>query len=446
MNAAPTLQAKGAASSAPTKQRTHLNKIKLRRLSPDQVPELRRDPVDDGTLGQAAAIVEDVRLRGYDAMIEHACRIGDMKTGDPVVFAGRELNEALQSLPSSDRELLERTAGRIERFAEAQLSALQEVTVKVPGGRAGHTFDPVERAGCYAPGGRFPLPSSVLMTALTARVAGVKSVWVASPKPAAITLAAAAVSGAEALLTVGGAQAIAALAYGAGEIPACDVVVGPGSRWVVAAKQLVAGRVGIDMLAGPSEIVVLADASADPAVVAADLLAQAEHDIDAFPVLVSLDAGLVDRVDEELTKQIETLPTEQTASAALSKGFAVFARDMEEAVSVCDRLAPEHLQLSVGGAEEVAHRFRHYGALFIGCGSAEVLCDYGAGPNHVLPTGGTARSIGGLNVLTFLRVRTWLEIDDPDAATTLIGDAAAFARLEGLEGHARSAEKRLPKE
>jgi len=244
---------------------------------------------------------------------------------------------------------------------------------------------------------------------------------------------------------VGGAQAIAALAYGAGHVPACDVVVGPGNRWVVAAKQLVAGRVGIDMLAGPSEIVVLADATADPAVVAADLLAQAEHDVDALPILVSPDAGLVDRVDEELAAQIETLPTEPTASAALEKGFAVIVRDMEEAVNLCDQLAPEHLQLCVAGARKLAPRLRHYGALFIGAGSAEVLCDYGAGPNHVLPTGGTARSMGGLSVATFLRVRTWLEIDDPDAAATLAEDAAAFARFEGLEGHARSAEKRLLK-
>ena len=421
----------------------------LRRLTSDQVPALRRDPVDEETLGQAARIVEDVRKRGYDAVVEHACRLGDLKAGDRIIINKHQLGEALQAIPSSDRELLERIAGRIERFAEAQLVSVQTVTVDVPGGRAGHTVDPVERAGCYAPGGRFPLPSSVLMTALTARVAGVKSVWVASPRPAPITLAAAAVSGAEALLAVGGAQAIAALAYGAGEVPACDVVVGPGSRWVVAAKQLVAGRVGIDMLAGPSEIVVLADASADPAVVAADLLAQAEHDVDALPVLVSMDAGLVDRVDEELAAQIDTLPTERTASVALSNGFAVIVRDMEEAVAVCDRLAPEHLQLCVAEAREVAPRFRHYGALFFGAvsgaGSAEVLCDYGAGPNHVLPTGGTARSIGGLSVATFLRVRTWLEIDDPDAAAALAGDAAAFARLEGLEGHARSAEKRLPK-
>jgi len=167
--------------------------MKLRRLTPDQVPALRRDPVDEETLAQAARIVEDVRQCGYDAVVEHACRLGDLNAGDRTIFGGHEMNEALDALPSTDRELLERTAGRIERFAEAQLSSLQAVTVDVPGGRAGHTIDPVERAGCYAPGGRFPLPSSVLMTALTARVAGVKSVWVASPRPAPITLAAAAV-------------------------------------------------------------------------------------------------------------------------------------------------------------------------------------------------------------------------------------------------------------
>ena len=204
---------------------------------------------------------------------------------------------------------------------------------------------PVDRAGCYAPGGRFPLPSSVLMTAVTARAAGVRDVWVASPRPDDVTLAAAAVAGADALLAVGGAQAIAALAYGAGDVPPCDVVVGPGNRWVTAAKKLVAGHVGIDMLAGPSELVVLADASADPATVAADLLAQAEHDPDALPVLVATDAELVDRVEIELERQLAALPTRDTAEPAIGNGFAVMAGNLDDAIEVCDRLAPEHLQV-----------------------------------------------------------------------------------------------------
>jgi phosphoribosyl-ATP pyrophosphohydrolase/phosphoribosyl-AMP cyclohydrolase/histidinol dehydrogenase len=225
-------------------------------------------------------------------------------------------------------------------------------------------------------------------------------------------------------------------------VPACDAIVGPGSRWVTAAKQLVAGTVAIDMLAGPSELVVLADDSADPAVVAADLLAQAEHDVEALPVLVALAPELPAAVNACLQRQLADLPTAATARAALARGFAVHADDLDHAVALCDRLAPEHLQLLVRDAAALAPRLRHYGALFVGARSAEVLGDYGAGPNHVLPTGGTARSFGGLSVLTFLRVRTWLQLDDSDAARALAADAAALARLEGLEAHARAAERR----
>ncbi|NDD31192.1 MAG: histidinol dehydrogenase, partial [Proteobacteria bacterium] len=281
--------------------------------------------------------------------------------------------------------------------------------------------------------------SSVIMTAVTARAAGVETVWVASPRPAPITLAAAAVAGADGFLAVGGAHAVAALAYGAEPVPACDAVVGPGNRWVTAAKQCVAGEVVIDMLAGPSELVVLADATADPRVVAADLLAQAEHDPDALPVLVTTDARLADAVDDALRSQLETLPTADTARPAVTNGFTVVVSTVDDAITVCDRLAPEHLEVMTADAAAVARRLRWYGGLFIGAGAAEVYGDYGAGPNHVLPTGGTARLSGGLSVLTFLRARTWLDLDDP---TALAADAAALARLEGLEGHARSAEAR----
>jgi phosphoribosyl-ATP pyrophosphohydrolase/phosphoribosyl-AMP cyclohydrolase/histidinol dehydrogenase len=279
------------------------------------------------------------------------------------------------------------------------------------------------------------------MTAVTARAAGVREVWVASPRPAPITLAAAAVAGADALLAAGGAHAIAALAYGIGGSPPCDVVVGPGNRWVTAAKKLVAGDVGIDMLAGPSELVVLADRSADPELVAADLLAQAEHDPDALPILVATDAGLADAVDAALARQLDGLPTRDTAAAALANGFAVVVDGLDEAVAVCDRLAPEHLQVLTEDADGVAARLAHWGGLFIGAGSAEVFGDYGIGPNHTLPTGGVARFKGGLSVLDFLRVRTWLRMEGP-ADGAVLSDAAALARLEGLEAHARAAERR----
>jgi phosphoribosyl-ATP pyrophosphohydrolase/phosphoribosyl-AMP cyclohydrolase/histidinol dehydrogenase len=258
-----------------------------------------------------------------------------------------------------------------------------------------------------------------------------------------VTLAAAAVAGANAVLGVGGAHAIAALAYGVEGLDSCDVVVGPGNRWVTAAKQLVSGSVGIDMLAGPSELVVLADDTADPEMVAADLLAQAEHDPDALPVLVTTSEKLAAAVEEAIHRQLADLPTREVAERALENGFFTIVPDLDTAVSVCDRLAPEHLQVMTDDADKVAAMLHHWGGLFIGAGSAEVLGDYGAGPNHTLPTGGVARYRGGLSVLDFLRVRTWLEIDNPVAAQQMVEDSVALARLEGLEAHARAAERRL---
>jgi phosphoribosyl-ATP pyrophosphohydrolase/phosphoribosyl-AMP cyclohydrolase/histidinol dehydrogenase len=277
------------------------------------------------------------------------------------------------------------------------------------------------------------------MTAVTARSAGVEEVWVASPRPTSTTLAAAAVAGADGLLAVGGAQAVAALAWGAGEVPACDIVVGPGNRWVTAAKKLVAGEVAVDMLAGPSELVVIADASADSATVAADLLAQAEHDPDALPMLIALEAGVVEKVNREIAAALEDLPTAGVARKALSNGFAIVAADREEAGRVCDAIAPEHLQLSVEDPDEWLPFLGHFGAIFLGNRACEVFGDYGAGPNHVLPTGGSARRTGGLSVFHFLRVRTWLRDDAPSINDEFLADAVALARMEGLEAHARAA-------
>lgn len=416
---------------------TLLRTIRARDLVPT-----RPQPVDAATLTVAAAIVDDVRIRGEAALREHAQRLDGLPPGAPIIIPRAELDRSLRSLTAHDRELLERTAAQIRAFAQAQRDCLRELDTTVPGGRAGHTIAPVDRAGCYAPGGRFPLPSSVLMTAVTARVAGVREVVVASPRPAPITLAAAAVAGADALVPVGGAQAIAALAHGAGPIPSCDIIVGPGNRWVTAAKKLVSGSVGIDMLAGPSELVVLADRAADPALIAADLLAQAEHDDDAVPTLVTTDATLIARVEAALREQLATLPTAPTARRALANGASVLCDTLDDAIAACDALAPEHLEVMTADPRAVALRLRHYGAVFIGSRSAEVFGDYGVGPNHVLPTGRTARFSGGLSVFTFLRVRTWLEAGGHDRAVA--GDAAALARLEGLEAHARAAQRRAP--
>ena len=413
--------------------------VSLRRVSPEELPRRAPSAVDESTMVRTREIVEEVRREGVPALLRYAERFDGLEPGANWVYGPAELERARTALPTEARETLERTAERIRSFAAAQRATLADLDVAVPGGRAGHTVLPVERVGCYAPAGRYPLPSSVLMTVIAARAAGVREVWVATPRPDPVLLAAAAIAGADGLVAVGGAQAIAALAYGAGPVPRCDMIVGPGNKWVTAAKRIVAGDVGIDMLAGPSELVVVADDSADPDLVAADLLAQAEHDTDAFPALITSSRLLADEVDRALRDRLATLPTRATAEAALAGGYVVLTDSLGESLATADRLAPEHLQLSVADPGAAAAAIRHAGALFLGEGSAEVLGDYGAGPNHVLPTGGAARYTAGLSVFTFLRPRTWLRVADP---APLIPDAARLGRLEGLEGHARAAEAR----
>ena len=278
----------------------------LPRLPAEALLRPRRAATDERVARGAAEIVAGVRAGGEEALRAYAERLDGLAPGNPLVHRRGDLERALAAAPDDARQRLERIAGRIRRFAEAQLDCLRPLTLPVPGGAAGHELAPVERAGCYAPGGRYPLPSSALMTAIPARVAGVETVWLASPRPAPVVLWAAAVAGADGLLAAGGAQAVAALALGAGAVPAADVVVGPGNLWVTAAKQLVAGEVAVDLPAGPSELLVIGDAGSDPARIAADLLAQAEHDELARPWLLTIDARLIDRVEDELASSWPT--------------------------------------------------------------------------------------------------------------------------------------------
>ncbi len=414
----------------------------LRPITIEALEQTRIDPVEPSAGAAAAEILGRVRAEGWPAVREYSERFGDLEPNQPAIYHRPELEAALDQITPDQRGILERTAQRVTGFACAQRAAIGDIEHPFPGGRAGLRYAPVRRAGCYAPGGRFPLPSSVLMTACTARAAGVEEIWVASPRPGPVTLAAAAIAGADALLAVGGAQAIGALAYGAGKVPEVDAIVGPGNRYVTAAKQQVAGRVAIDMLAGPSELLVWADDTANPDRVAVDLLAQAEHDPDARPLLVLSDGVDSSRFEAALARALDDLPTADIARAALRNGWVCSTGSRADARRVCDRVAPEHLALHIRDARAEGARLKDYGALFIGEDAAEVLGDYGAGPNHTLPTGGTARSFGALSVLAFLRAQTWLQVDDLSTARPLVDDASRLARLEGLEAHGRAADCR----
>lgn len=418
----------------------------LERIEPGDLPRRGRSALDSQTITEAARIVGEVRERGEPALREYAIRLDGLAPDEPLVLNRQALEAARSAIADDTRELLERTADRIRRFAEAQRACLQDLSLEIPGGAAGHTILPVESAGCYVPAGRYPLVSSMLMTVVTARAAGVSRVGAASPRPTQVMLAAAAIAGADWLLAAGGAHAIAALAYGVRPAPRCDVIAGPGNRWVTAAKHVVSRDVRIDMLAGPSELLILADDSADPRWIAADLLAQAEHDTHAVPMLISASAHLIAEVERELSTQLPSLATAHLARTALQNGFATCVKEMDTAIDLCNGIAPEHVELHVRDAERVAFRIRNCGCVFIGHATAEAFGDYGAGPNHTLPTGGAARSASGLSVLSFLRQQTWIRYEPVRPVAPPLRDVISLARLEGLEAHARSAEMRRDQE
>lgn len=417
----------------------------LKIIASESFERTRADPVDAETMAQATAIVDDIRANGIDSL-RKAIERYEGRSQDPILIESPELQAAFNRLSPDVQHLLQRTHDRISAFAAAQRACLKPLDMAIPGGRAGHELRAVQRVGCYAPGGNYPLPSSVLMTAVTAREAGVETVVVTTPSNDDRMLGAAWVAGAAQVLWAGGAHAIAALAYGVKGLPPVDVIVGPGNRWVTAAKALVVGRVGIDMLAGPSELVVVADAQANPEIVAADLLGQAEHDVDAVPILVTNSQELAESVAFECERQLAQLPTADIARVALGNGAAIVCDSHSEMVSVVNHCAPEHLEIQCDAPEAFLSEVQHYGGAFVGEGSAEVFGDYGAGPNHVLPTGGTARYTGGLSVLTFIRVRTWIRMDALSESSNVLMDTIALANEEGLAGHARSAEARIRKQ
>ncbi|MGB8627620.1 MAG: histidinol dehydrogenase [Candidatus Cybelea sp.] len=401
----------------------------LRRVAPEGIDWPKTAAVDAG------AVVEDVRRRGDAALFELAARFGD----PPFREIGRdEIDAALAAIPPALRRSMENVAARIERFARAQRSSLTDFSYEVGGFRVGHRAIAVERAGIYAPSGRYPLPSSLLMGVVTARAAGVVEVFVCTPRAGPEMLAAARIAGADRVFQIGGAQAIAALAFGTQSVPRVDCIAGPGNAYVAQAKRLVFGSCGIDTIAGPSEVVVIASRDADPDWIAADLLAQAEHDVDARALLLTDDLGLADGVESALERRLATLQTAQTAAAALGRHGYSSVVPLTKAVAISNALAPEHLELHGEAAERLAGEVKAYGALFIGTRSAEVFGDYGIGPNHVLPTSSCARFSGGLSVYTFLTVRNFAQTLGAVEAG-IIDDTVELARTEGLDAHLEAA-------
>lgn len=381
---------------------------------------------------QVSAILERVRTGGDRAVASIASALGDPA---PQVVSTEIDVEA------DVRALLDRTAGRLRTYNQAIMAALGPVRVEDDEVIAGLDFRPVERVACYVPGGRHPLPSTALMTGLAAQAAGVPHLFVICPAPHPAVLYAARLVGAERVYLMGGAQAVAAVAFGTESIPKVDLVVGPGNAYVTEAKRQLQGVIGIDMLAGPSEVAILADEGANPEWVALDLLAQAEHDPNSRVALVTWDESLAIKVKVAIDAALGSggYPSFLASSLALS-AVLVFA-ERTICLEAINRIAPEHLQLAVADPSEFRSQLVHYGGLFLGYQATVPFGDYLAGPNHTLPTGGTARFTGGLSPLTFLRPQGWMQtVGSP---TLLAADTAAFAELEGLHGHARAARARL---
>jgi histidinol dehydrogenase len=394
-----------------------------------------------------ATIIADIRSRGDAALIDYTARFDRLTlTADRLRISAAEIDAAVASIPASTMAALELAASRIEAFHQAQLPADLKMTDEA-GMTLGMRWTSLDSVGLYVPGGKAAYPSSVLMNAIPARVAGVGRIAMCVPSPDGVlnplVLAAAHRGGVAEIYRVGGAQAVAALAYGTETIKPVDRIVGPGNAYVAEAKRQVFGRVGIDNIAGPSEVVVIASSDNDPRRVAIDLLAQAEHDEAAQSILISDDPAFADAVVAAVTAEIPSLARAAIAGASWqTHGAVILVRDWAEAVGLVDRLAPEHLQLMGRGPEALFETIRHAGAIFLGAYCPEAVGDYVGGPNHVLPTGRTARFASGLSVFDFLKRTTWMSGDQ--AALRRIGPAAVtLAEAEGLGAHARSVAMRL---
>ena len=399
---------------------------------------------------EVAAILAGVSTRGDAAVLEYTERFDRIKVARvaDLELPRRELEKARSGLNGGEREALEQAAVRIRKYHERQAAKSWQFT-EADGTTLGQRVTPLERVGMYVPGGLAAYPSSVLMNAIPARIAGVRELIMCVPTPNGksdpLVLAAAAVAEVDRVFTIGGAQAIAALAYGTQTIPQVDKIVGPGNAWVVAAKRRVFGTVGIDMISGPTEILVICDGETAPDWIAMDLFSQAEHHETSQAILVSPDKAFLERVDESIGRLLAGMPRAEIIEKSLARrGALIKVKNLGEACDIANRIAPEHLELSVAEPKKWLKRIRHAGAIFLGRYSSEALGDYCAGPNHVLPTSRTARFSSPLGVYDFQKRSSIIDVSRK-GAQKLGRLAMTLANSEGLQAHARSAELRLGK-
>lgn len=403
---------------------------------------------DESIERRATEILDDVRRRGDAAVLEYTARFDALQARSvaELELPRAAIEAALAALPDAQRRALEEAAQRIRAYHERQLMTSWDY-VEADGTRLGQRVTPLDRVGLYVPGGKAAYPSSVLMNALPAKVAGVPELIMVVPTPGGernpLVLAAAAIAGVDRIFTIGGAQAVGALAYGTQSVPQVDKIVGPGNAYVAAAKRRVFGVVGIDMVAGPSEVLVIADGHSDPDWAAMDLFAQAEHDELAQSILLSPDAGFIERVLESIARLLPDMPRQAVIRAALAnRGALIETRNLDEACEIANRVAPEHLELCVEAPETLLPKLRHAGAIFLGRFTSESIGDYCAGPNHVLPTSRSARFSSPLGTYDFQKRTSVIGVSEA-GARRLGPIASTLARGEGLVAHARAAELRM---
>jgi histidinol dehydrogenase len=403
---------------------------------------------DDAVYTTVNEILGAVKSHGDSALLEYSQRFDGLTAAAVAALEmpAERLQQAYQDISAAERDALEQAAKRIRAYAEHQKLESWEYT-EADGTLLGQQITPLDRVGLYVPGGKAAYPSTVLMNAIPATVAGVGELIMVVPTPQGVVnemvLAAAHIAGVNRVFTIGGAQAVAALAYGTATVPAVDKIVGPGNIYVATAKRMVFGAVGIDMIAGPSEILVICDGNTDPDWIAMDLFSQAEHDEDAQAILLSPNGEFLDRVEASVERLIEEMPRQQIIERSMSaRGALIKVENLAEAIDIANYIAPEHLELSVENAQQLAKSIRHAGAIFLGRYTAEALGDYCAGPNHVLPTSRTARFSSPLGVYDFQK-RSSLIGCSAQGAAKLGRIASTLARSEGLVAHARSAENRI---
>ena len=393
-------------------------------------------------------IISSIRAEGDKALISYSIKFDGVSavSMSDLTLSQDQLKDAFESLNDKEKEALNTAASRVRSFHQKQTQQTWRYT-EDDGTMLGQKITPIERVGLYVPGGKAAYPSSVLMNAIPAKVAGVEELIMVVPTPGGqvnqLVLAAAHIAGVDQVFTVGGAQAVAALAYGTESVPKVDKIVGPGNIYVATAKRAVFGQVGIDMIAGPSEILVICDGNTDPDWIAMDLFSQAEHDEDAQSILLCPDQGFIDKVEQSIEKLLPTMERQDIIRTALKdRGALICTQDIDEAIEISNSIAPEHLELSVDNPEVLLDNIKHAGAIFLGKYTCEALGDYCAGPNHVLPTSGTARFFSPLGVYDFQKKSSLIMVSN-EGANTLGRVAATLADGEGLQAHAQSARYRI---